>query len=165
VPDHFHFYWNAGALVKRYAPESGTPLVNLLFARVPLSRMLCLNLAIGEVISVFVRRRNEGLITEAVFSQAMADFRVEVLDSAFRLVSLEDRLIFASHPLIVAHSLNATDALVLRSALDVRAALRQAGGDVVLIAADRRLLRAAEAEGLQIFNPETDSQTRLEALI
>lgn len=160
-----HFYWDASALVKRYAPESGTLLVNLLFSRVTLSRMICLSLAIGEVISVFVRKRNDRLITEAVFSQAMADFRAEVIDSDFKLVSLEDRLVFASHPLIVEHSLNATDALVLHSALDVQAALRQAGDDVVLIASDRRLLRAAEAEGLQIFNPETDSRARLEALI
>ena len=31
-----HFYWDASALVKRYAPEIGTPLVNHLFADVVL---------------------------------------------------------------------------------------------------------------------------------
>lgn len=159
------FYWDASALVKRYAPESGTHLVNLLFSRVTLERMICLSLAIGEGLSVFARKRNDGLITATVFSQAMADFHAEVLHSAFKLVSLEDRLVFASHPLIVKHSLNATDALVLRSALDLGVALRRAGDDTVLIASDRRLLRAAEAEALQVFNPETDSRTQLEALI
>jgi len=154
VPNHF--YWDASAPVKRYAPESGTLPVNLLFSRVAPSQMICLSLAIGEVISIFVRKRNDKLITEAVSPQAMADFRAEVLDSAFKLASLEDRLVFASHPLIVKHSLNATDALVLCSAFDVQAASCQAGDDVVLIASDRRLLRAAEAEGLRIFNPETD---------
>lgn len=161
-----HFYWDASALVKRYAPESGTSLINHLFSQVPLARMMCLSLATSEVISVFVRKKNAKLITDAAFAQAMTDFRAEVIDSAdFKLVSLKDHLVFASHSLIFKHSVNATDALVLCSALDAKAMLRQAGNDVVLIASDLRLLQAANAEGLQTFNPETDSQVRLDALI
>ncbi|MCR4403831.1 MAG: type II toxin-antitoxin system VapC family toxin [Candidatus Acetothermia bacterium] len=159
------FFWDASALVKRYAPESGTQLVNLLFSRVKLERMISLSLAVSEVLSVFVRKRNDGLITDAIFSQALAELRAEVLDSPFRLAPLEDRLVFASHPLIVQHSLNATDGLVLRAALELRTALRRAGDDLVLIASDQRLLRAADAEGLRAFNPETGSQSELELLM
>ncbi|GIX48038.1 MAG: hypothetical protein KatS3mg131_2249 [Candidatus Tectimicrobiota bacterium] len=56
----FHVYWDASALVKRYAPESGTPLVNRIFADIPLARMMSLILAVGEVVSIFVRKRNAG---------------------------------------------------------------------------------------------------------
>ncbi|MDE0683951.1 MAG: hypothetical protein OXI63_13625 [Candidatus Poribacteria bacterium] len=60
--------------------------------------------------------------------------------------------------LIETYSLNSVDAMVLRSALDVAAERRNIGDVLVLVASDQRLLRAAHAEGLQIFNPEQDSQ-------
>ena len=54
-----YFYWDASALVKRYAPEIGTNFVNHFFSTVPFNRMMCLSLSTGEVISVFVRKRND----------------------------------------------------------------------------------------------------------
>ena len=66
-----HFYWDASALIKRYAPETGTEIVNRLFSTVALDRMLCLAINTGEVISVFVRKRNDGTITQDDFSQAL----------------------------------------------------------------------------------------------
>lgn len=160
------FYWDASALAKRYAPELGTSLVNHLFAYVALERMMCLVIGTGEVISILVRRKNDNRINADDFSQALENFRAEVIDSAaFQLVSIEDALVLASHSFIEQHSLNATDALVLRSALDAAAMARPAGNDTVLVASDRRLLRAAQAEGLQTFNPEVDTQAHLDALI
>ena len=53
--------------------------------------------------------------------------------------------------------LNATDALILRSALDIAGELHS----LILVASDRRLLRAAESEGLQVLNPEETSLERL----
>lgn len=63
--------------------------------------------------------------------------------------------------LIETHSLNSVDAIVLRSALDIAMELRSTGDTLVLVASDQRLLRAARTEGLQIFNPEIDSQKTL----
>jgi hypothetical protein len=77
----------------------------------------------------------------------------------------EDALVFTSLPLIDQHSINSTDALVLRSALDLADTLRPAGNDLALVASDARLLRAAGAEGLTVFNPETDSLERLDMLL
>lgn len=160
------FYWDASALAKRYAPELGTSLVNHLFTYVVLDRMMCLVISTGEVMSILVRRKNNNRINADDFSQALENFRAEVIDSAaFQLASIEDALVLASHPLIEQHSLNATDALVLRSALDAAAMVWPAGHDTVLIASDHRLLRAAQAEGLQTFNPELNTQTYLDALI
>ena len=67
-------------------------------------------------------------------------------------------LVWDSIRLIETHSLNSVDAIVLRSALDTGTELRSVGDGLVLVASDQRLLRAARAEGLQIFNPELDSQ-------
>lgn len=63
-----YFYRDASALAKRYAREIGTPPVNHLFANVAADRMICQVLGVGEVISVFVRRKNANLITDVAFS-------------------------------------------------------------------------------------------------
>jgi hypothetical protein len=70
-------------------------------------------------------------------------------------VSVTSRLVTTSFPLIVAHALNSTDAVLLKSALAIARRLRAAGDDLVLVASDQRLLRAALAEGLTGFDPET----------
>ena len=160
------FYWDASALAKRYALESGTPLVNHLFSNASQDRMMCLSIGTGEVISVFVRKKNAGIINSTAFSQAMIDFRAEVIDSAgFRLVAASQVQIFASHSFIERYSLNATDAIVLRSTLDLAIMYQQTGDDMVLLASDRRLVTAAQREGLKTFNPESDSQTQLDSFI
>jgi len=161
-----YFYWDASALAKRYAPEIGTLLVNFLFSKAPRDRMMCLSVGVGEVISVLVRKRNAGVIPEEAFSQAMAALRAEVISAVdFQLVAVEDTLVFASYLLIEKYSLNATDALVLRSASEVASIKRREGHDVILLASDRRLLSAARTEGIQILDPETDTQERFGSFV
>ena len=86
--------------------------------------------------------------------------RREVINnqSNFRKISVTDSLVWDSMDLIENHSLNSVDAMVLRSALDTATELRSTDDRLVLVASDQRLLRAARAEGLQVFNPEVDSQ-------
>jgi hypothetical protein len=60
---------------------------------------------------------------------------------------------------------NSTDALALKSALAFARRLRGTGDDLVLVASDQRLLRAAQAEGLTTFNPETQDHAALAALM
>lgn len=127
---------------------------------------MCLHICTGEVISILVRRKNGGLLTNAVFTQAMTNFRTEVLDDAnFKLAPATYSLVSDSHEFIEQYSLNATDALILQAALVFASMLRRAGDDLVLVTSDQRLLRAAQAEALATFNPETDSQVQLEALL
>jgi hypothetical protein len=53
---------------------------------------------------------------------------------------------------------------VLRTALDLALIKRSIGDDLVVVASDQRLLRAAQAEGLP-FDPETQSQADLAVLL
>lgn len=153
-----YFYWDASALVKRYAPETGTAFANHIFSAVSLNQMMCLALCTGEVISIFVRKRNDSTITQEDFSQALLNFRSEVLDDAdFQIVSADDILILESHSLIEQHNLNATDAVILRSTLDIAEELHQENDRLILLTADHRLLRSAKDEGLLTLNPETAS--------
>ena len=162
-----NFFWlDASAYAKRYVTEKGTQLINHLFKCVPLGRMVCLFQGAGEIIFVFVRRRNEGRITTTRFNQLREHFETEFIerDELERVFPTEDQ-ITDSWDLIEEHSLNSTDALLLQCAIDRTNELRIDGDNLVLVSSDKRLIRAAQNEGLLTFDPETDSQTALDILI
>jgi predicted nucleic acid-binding protein len=160
------FCLDASALAKRYAAEVGTPLMNHLFTQVPPSRMSLFNVGIAEVVSLLVRKKNAGLLTAATCAQALIEVENELIRSPnLNRFTADDALVTDALPLIQKHSINSTDAIVLRSALDLAVPLRAAGDDLVLVASDQRLLRAAQAEGLATFNPETQTQADLDALL
>ena len=161
-----HCYLDASALAKRYVVEHGTVVVNYLFRRVTRDDMMCLTLGILEVISIFVRKRNASVVPHTTFNQAMTDFRSEVIDAAnFTKIPATDSLINTAASLVEKHSLNATDAVILRSVLDLVVVLRATGDDLVLVTSDQRLLRAAQVEGVLTFNPETQTEGDLDALL
>ena len=155
----YNFYFDASALVKRYTQEEGSDIINYLFGHVPLNRMTCLILGVIELYWVCVRKKNDGRISSEDYIQSRINLNYEIVDSrsAFNTISVSDALVLSSMPLIESHSLNSTDALVLRSALDINIELHNTDNRLVLIASDQRLLKAAQQEGLLVFNPELDS--------
>ncbi len=159
----YYFYFDASALVKRYTREAGSDTINFLFANAPLARMQCLILGAMEALWICVRKRNDGRITHSHFTQATRYLEQEVIDtnSDFKTISVPDTLVLNSMSLVESHSINSVDAIVLRSALDIAAELHRTDNRLVLVASDQRLLRAAQTEGLLIFNPEIDSQQTL----
>jgi predicted nucleic acid-binding protein len=160
------FYFDASALAKRYVPEKGSSLVHAILDGVSHNRICLVSTAIGEVVSILVRKRNAATISAAYFGQAYADFEGEILRSAdIKKVSVTNRLALSSLPLIIAHSINSNDAVTLWSALAIARRLRKGGDDMVLIASDQRLVRAAQAEGLSTFNPESQDQAALAAFL
>src|SRR5262245_30643899 len=102
------FLLDASALVKRYGPETGSPVVDHRFASATRDRLLCLMLGAAEVAAALVRKRNGGQITPAVFAMAMLRLRAEVLDAAdFGKLPTDNALISASLPLLEKYSINA----------------------------------------------------------
>ena len=159
-------YLDASALAKRYVPEKGSPHVHALLDAVPADRLYLLNVGAGEVVSILVRKRNAGVISAAYFGQALVDLESEILRAAdINKLSVTNRLAASSIPLIVDHSINSTDAVTLKSALAIARKLRAGGGDLVLVASDQRLLRAAQAEGLSTFDPESQDQAALAGFV
>jgi predicted nucleic acid-binding protein len=159
-------FLDASALAKRYAPEVGTPLLNHLFTTIPLDRLHLFNVGMAEVLSLLVRKKNAGQLSVADYSQALVEFGAEIVTSSvLRKVAAGNALVATALPLIEVHSINATDAIILRLALNLASRLRPAGDDLILMASDQRLLRAAQAEGLLTFDPETQSQADLVALL
>ena len=156
----YYFYFDASALVKRYTRESGSDKMLFLFRNVPLAHLSCLTIGAMEVFWICVRKRNDGRITSHQFERAVTHLRHEVINSQsdFQTISTPDSVIWDVMRLIETHSLNSVDAIVLCSALEIAAELRDTENTLVLVASDQRLIRAARAEGLQTFNPEVDSQ-------
>lgn len=160
------FYLDASALAKRYAPEIGSAVVDHLFARTTSDRYYVLSVGMAEVASLLVRKRNGKHITSAAFAQALINFSTEVVTHAsVYKIAVEVQLVGAALPLIINHSINATDGVLLRSALHLATELRARGDDLVLVASDHRLLRAAQAEGLLVFDPEQQTTFDLDALL
>lgn len=148
------FLWDASALAKRYGPELGSDTVDALFDTVSGARMVVSSIGYAETYSILLRRRNRGDISRTALDVARSALRDEVLrGSRFRLLSLDDAAIFDGLRLIDLHNINATDAGLLSLYLRFVARAGTAR-DSVLVAADTRLLRAAQSEGLPVLNPE-----------
>jgi predicted nucleic acid-binding protein len=158
----YSFYLDASSLAKRYVPETGSLLVDEILDNVPGDRLYVLSVGAGEVVSILVRKKNAGVISAAYFGQALLNFGAEIVQAAdMHKLPISNRLATSSFFLIVAHSINSTDAVTLKSALAMARKLRAHGSDLVLVASDQRLLRAAQAEALSTFNPETQDQAAL----
>lgn len=159
-------YFDASALIKRYTTEVGTSQVNEVFQLIPTSRMACSMLGIVEVASILIRKKNDHRLSAPLFEQAMIDFRAEVVDSPdFSATSVPDSSLLSALELVITHNLNATDAIILRSAIELQTALRAVGHTLMLCAADKRLVRAAQAEAIPAFDPEGDTQQELSRLL
>ena len=156
----YYFYFDASALAKRYTQENGSDKIDFLFENIPLWHLSCLTIRAMEVFWICVRKKNDGRISNSQFAESTIHLKSEVVDalSYFKKIPVSDPLVWNAMDLIETHSLNSVDALVLRSALDTATELRSTDDRLVLVASDQRLLRAACAESLQIFNPEIDSQ-------
>jgi predicted nucleic acid-binding protein len=161
-----HFFFDASAFVKRYHQEPGSEVVNYLLDSLLDSapaRAIISSLILSETVSVLSREHNARRIPAELFQRASARLLFEA-----RTVSqqpVDDETILESIPLINRHNLNASDALFLRQALNLGTLLQDLEHDLVVVASDRRLLRATAAEGLSAINPEESSLKDARALL
>src|SRR5713226_958895 len=115
------FYLDASALAKRFVSEQGSPVIDEILDKVPGERLYILNVGAGEVVSILVRKRNAGVISDSYFRQALIDFENEIVRSAdINKLPISNRLATSSFALIVAHSINSTDAITLKAGLGNR---------------------------------------------
>lgn len=150
----FFLLWDASALAQRYAPEIGQQTVNALFTAVAKAQLITTVLSYSETCGALVRKRNRGELDGATFSVARSALRAEVVDDPdFGVLAVEFADILGGIDLIDRHNLNSADASILVSFLSF-SRTQTATTVCILVAADQRLLRAAQAEGLRTLNPE-----------
>jgi predicted nucleic acid-binding protein len=153
-----YIYLDASALVKRYRQELGSEIVNATIeqamSRYP-RQLVISSLSIIETISILNRRRNEvGIPTEA-FRSALRGVLEELRTFSYALL-IDDQLLLSSARYAIEHNINSADAIHLAILLALQATAVASGDELLCLAADQRLIRAARAEGLTVINPEAD---------
>lgn len=148
--------WDASALAKRYAPEVGSDTVDALFAAIPKAQMVSSSVSYAEIVSLLLRKFNRAAIDRATFDTAKSSLRLELInDPDFVLLSIEDAAFYKGIALMEKHNLNATDsALLILFQSYIQTFAPDSGVKFLLVAADERLVRTAQAEGIQAINPE-----------
>lgn len=160
-----YLYMDPSALVKRYHDEKGTELVNKLFKKLETGeeRFTTSVWSIAESAAVLNRIKNKLNIKEDDFAKILMAFFSEI--KQFHFLEVNDERVLASIPYSLAHNINSSDALHLKTLKDVEKAVNLLGAKIVLVAADKRLLRAAKSEGVATFNPEEDEEKKLDGLL
>ena len=150
--------WDASALAKLYVPEEGSATAADVLTRAGTCRMITTLVTYAETLSVLLRKRNGAEISPMAFQRAAEALRNDVIESpTFEIAAVSDTDFLEGTGFVLRHNLNATDAAILSVYLR-QMRVQAVGGDrSILIASDRRLLRAAEAEGLPTIDPETSS--------
>lgn len=155
-------YFDASALAKRYSPESGTPLVNEIFRLGPTRSIACFSIGVAEVFSILVRKKNDGRIDREYYDQAISDLTAEVIENDEILISsVDDGLAFASLRLIAKHHINAVDAMILEDLIGLERILEEEEKKLLFVTSDKRLVRAARSEGIEVLNPEVANQSQV----
>lgn len=147
------FYADSSALVKVHLPERGTFWMRALIAANNSQTLTTSRLSAVEVLSALNRRVREGSLATADYPLAVRGF-FALYRTRYNCVSYTNVIIQRARGLLEAHPLRAYDAVHLASALEANQLLSVAGQPpLTFLAADARLLAAAQAEGLAIDDP------------
>lgn len=141
-------YFDTSALIKRFATEKGSSLVNKLVDRG--GPPATAKVAYAEVYAGLARKWREGGLTAESYQKTCRQFERDW--AAYVRVELQDEVLTLVRELIQRHPLRAYDAVHLASALVLQ---RHLDETITFIGADSRLLYAARAEQLDSLNPET----------
>ncbi len=157
--------WDASGLVKRYIAEVGSDTVDAIFEVAAASAMFVTPWGYLEAYAILRRRYNAGAFDRRALTDAVTALQSEVVTGSFDLLSISDQTIFSAPSLVDAHNMNSADAAILAVYLNFQSSLLRNSPTCLLVASDKRLLRAAIAEGLQILDPESLSPDAASALI
>ena len=162
-----YFYLDASTYAKYYYPEPGSDVVMALIDGLPdahARRLIVTSMTAVEVMAVLNRRRNELQIPDDEYGRAATRLIADV--TRFTHWRVHDQDLLNAAALIAAYNLNASDALHLYTALRLGRILRRTRQDrVVMVASDRRLLRASDAESITVLDPETATLREVRDLI
>lgn len=158
--------WDASALAKRYALETGSATADAVFAGLPLSQMVTTFLSYAETFSLLLRKHNRGDISASLFSSAVSALQAETLNSQdFNFLSISDGDMLRGVEFVRRHNINSSDAAILAAFIRHSQSQPLGSPPCVLIAADKWFLRAAQVEGLETLNPEAVLPADVPALL
>jgi predicted nucleic acid-binding protein len=151
------YYADSSALVKRHVHERGTIWFQSLTGPAAGNTIATAQVSEVEVYSALNRRLRESHLSFPDYTQIADDFAL-ICATEYKIIELTDAVIERSRLLLERHPLRAYDAIQLASALIANTTLQAAGfAPLTFLAADDRLLNAAQAEGLVTDNPNAHS--------
>jgi len=147
------YYADSSVLVKRHVNEIGSDWVRSLTDPSAENLIITTRLSFVEVCSALNRRVRETSITSLDYEQ-MIDDVTNLWESQYEIIEFTTLVVDRAKQLLEIHPLRAYDAVQSSSALLTQDALRVAGVPAfIFLAADDRLLVAAQAEGMTTDNP------------
>jgi len=150
---------DASATVKRFVIETGTPIMRALFDAVTPEELWITMIGYSETFAILWRRHNGSVINKATFAAAASSLETLFLQSGNVPLEMDNVSVLTSLGMIQKHNLNSTDAVILTLYLQHLEALERT--DAVLVTVDQRMLRAAQAEGLAVIDPENFDENNL----
>jgi uncharacterized protein len=146
------YFLNSSAVVKRHIAEAGSQWLSSLITSAAGHDFHVAEIALVEVVSALVRRRNRGDITQAQATSALADFRHD-WRNVYGVIAITTAVTDRAAALVERRGLRAFDAVQLSAALELAARLAAANLSLMFVSADAELNSAAEAENLSAENP------------
>lgn len=140
------FLFDTSALVKRYHLEPGSDKVDEIFEDTD-NVLIISELALVEVTSALLRKRNQGEITASAMENALAQFARDVL-SELIVADLTSDLVHRAREMVLKHNLRTLDALQLAFALEFQVL------KPTFVCADAKLRDAAQAAGITTLDLE-----------
>ncbi len=147
------YFFDSSGLVKRYVSETGSKWI-LEQARPSANNSIYVASIAGvEVVSALARRRQGNLLSKAETAKAIKRFERH-FSLRYTKVNINPNLIASAMKLADKHILRGYDAVQLSAALEVEADIKAVGAaGLIFVSADNKLNIAAQAEGLQVENP------------
>ena len=144
-------YFDSSALVKRYVEELGTNSVRSILSGG--EEIATSKLTYPEILSALARKHRAGEIAKKLLQDLVARFERDWYH--ILVIEFHNDLLQIVKFLIEKHPIKAVDAIHLSSALWLKLSSKI---DVTFVASDLNLIKAAQAEKLQIINPLNESK-------
>ena len=155
-------YLDSSAIVKRYIEEKGSDVIDVVYTSIEdgNNRAAFSIWNVGEVIGAIDTRQQKGDIDEKSMGESIRLFVGEtkkfVAMRRLIILPITGRLLEQCRELIVKRHIYQADALQLVTA--------SYSGSMLVITADKRLAECAKVEGIEVANPEKDTQKIIAAL-
>jgi uncharacterized protein len=134
-------YFDTSALVKRYVEEPGSRRVEALIASD--TQIATSKIAYAELHAALAPKLRERALTLSAYRRISGQLELDW--HAYTRVEFADAVLGLTRDLVRRHPLRAFDAVHLAAAILLRDQLKET---INFVAADQRLLRAAQREGL-----------------
>jgi predicted nucleic acid-binding protein len=146
------YYLDTSALVKLYVHEPGTEQMLRLASSASGHTLAVLSLARVEFRAAVRQRERAGDVGRDV-AEALIARMEHHMRTVYLVQPVTEAVIEEAAGLVDRHPLRAYDAVQLAGCLSLRTGLREQPS---LVCSDRRLLQAAEGEGLTVLDPAAD---------